>query len=60
LQRPPRADHRTVSVHFAISSCVPSPEFKKLLGDYGFVDFWREFGKSDFCKSVGDTDFECI
>lgn len=34
------------------------PEFKDLVRDLGLVDYWREFGWSEFCRPVGD-DFEC-
>ncbi len=35
------------------------PGFKDLVRDMGLVDYWREYGWGDFCKPVGDTDFEC-
>jgi TolB-like protein len=35
------------------------PGFKDLVRDWGFVDYWREFGWGDHCKPVGDTDFQC-
>jgi hypothetical protein len=27
--------------------------------DPGLVDYWREYGWSDFCRLVGENDFEC-
>ena len=33
--------------------------FKALVSDMGLVDYWREYGWNDFCKPVGDDDFEC-
>jgi TolB-like protein len=36
------------------------PDTKGLLRDLGLVDYWRESGKwGDFCRPVGDDDFEC-
>jgi hypothetical protein len=35
------------------------PEFKKLVRDMGFVDYWKEYGWADLCKQVGQDDFEC-
>ena len=36
------------------------PGFKALLRDAGIVDYWRQSGRwGDFCKPVGDDDFEC-
>ncbi len=36
------------------------PGFKQLVIDLGLVDYWRATGKwGDFCKPVGDNDFEC-
>jgi TolB-like protein/DNA-binding winged helix-turn-helix (wHTH) protein/Flp pilus assembly protein TadD len=33
--------------------------FKQLVSDQGLVDYWREFGWGDYCRPVGETDFEC-
>jgi len=34
--------------------------FKQLVIDLGLVDYWRATGKwGDFCKPVGENDFEC-
>jgi tetratricopeptide (TPR) repeat protein len=35
------------------------PGFKDFVSDLGLVAYWREFGWSDFCRPVGDDDFEC-
>jgi len=36
------------------------PGFKDLLREIGLVDYWRETGDwGDFCRPVGDNDFEC-
>jgi tetratricopeptide (TPR) repeat protein len=36
------------------------PEFKDLVRDLGLVDYWRTSGNwGDFCRPVGDDDFEC-
>jgi hypothetical protein len=34
--------------------------FKALVRDFGYVDYWRQSGAwGDFCRPVGETDFEC-
>jgi adenylate cyclase len=36
------------------------PDFKTLLIDVGLVDYWRSTGNwGEFCRPVGDDDFEC-
>jgi TolB-like protein len=36
------------------------PGFKDLVRDVGLVDYWRTTGKwGDFCRPLGDDDFEC-
>lgn len=36
------------------------PGFKTLLREAGIAGYWRQSGRwGDFCKSVGDDDFEC-
>ncbi len=36
------------------------PGFKDLVREAGFVDYWRATSDwGDFCKPVGETDFEC-
>ena len=36
------------------------PGFKDLVQKLGLVDYWRETGKwGDFCRPVGNDDFEC-
>jgi tetratricopeptide (TPR) repeat protein len=38
-----------------------TPDFKDLVRDLGLVEFWRESGDwGDFCRPVGEDDFECI
>jgi hypothetical protein len=37
------------------------PRFKQILRDMGLVDYWRQSGKwADFCRPVGEDDFECL
>jgi len=36
-----------------------SEGFKRLARDFGFVDYWREYGWPDSCAPVGANDFEC-
>ena len=33
--------------------------FKQTLVDIGLVDYFREYGWNDFCRPLGETDFEC-
>lgn len=36
------------------------PGFKDLVWDHGLVDYWRASGNwGDFCRPIGDNDFEC-
>ncbi|HEV7690838.1 MAG TPA: winged helix-turn-helix domain-containing protein [Hyphomonadaceae bacterium] len=35
------------------------PEFKTIVKDIGFVDFWRAQGWADKCRARGEADFEC-
>ncbi len=35
------------------------PGFKTLVKDWGFVEYWRQFGWGDHCKPIGEEDFEC-
>jgi TolB-like protein len=37
------------------------PAFKDIVRDLGLVDYWRETGNwGDFCRPLGDDDFECF
>jgi adenylate cyclase len=36
-----------------------TPDFKKLVTNFGLPDYWRKFGWGDFCKPLGSSDFEC-
>jgi TolB-like protein/DNA-binding winged helix-turn-helix (wHTH) protein len=37
------------------------PRFKTIVRDIGFVDLWRKTGRwGDFCRPLGDDDFECF
>ena len=33
--------------------------FKKLMRDFGLVDYWRARGWPDLCVAQGETDFAC-
>jgi len=36
------------------------PRFKELMREAGLADYWRQSGKwADFCRPVGEDDFEC-
>jgi TolB-like protein/DNA-binding SARP family transcriptional activator len=35
-------------------------QFKALMKNAGFVDYWRQRGWPDFCHPVGNTDFACV
>lgn len=35
------------------------PAVKQFLIDANLVDYWREYGWSDFCRPLGDEDFSC-
>ena len=36
------------------------PDFKDLVGYMGLVKFWRTYEWGDFCRPLGDDDFECF
>jgi TolB-like protein/tetratricopeptide (TPR) repeat protein len=36
------------------------PGFKTLVEDHGLVTFWRTYVWADYCRPVGDEDFECF
>jgi TolB-like protein len=35
------------------------PRFKEFVRRIGLVDYWLEYGWADFCRPVGENDFEC-
>ena len=35
------------------------PEFKQFVADVKLVDYWREYGWSDYCRPIGTEDFVC-
>jgi TolB-like protein/Flp pilus assembly protein TadD len=35
------------------------PRFRKHVRDSGLLDYWREWGWSDYCEPVGEDDFRC-
>ena len=36
------------------------PEFKDLVTELNLVRYWREYGWADYCRPLGDEDFECF
>jgi len=36
-----------------------TPHFKRFVGDFGMIDYWRTNGFPPQCRSLGDDDFEC-
>ena len=36
-----------------------SPQFEQLVRESGTLTYWQERGFPDFCRAVGDDDFEC-
>jgi TolB-like protein/tetratricopeptide (TPR) repeat protein/predicted Ser/Thr protein kinase len=42
------------------SGARADPRFKELMREAGVADYWRQSGKwPDFCRPVGEDDFEC-
>ena len=35
------------------------PGFKDLVRDMNLVEYWREYSWADYCRPVGEEDFEC-
>jgi TolB-like protein/DNA-binding winged helix-turn-helix (wHTH) protein len=35
------------------------PAFKELVRREGLVEYWREYGWPEFCRPLGEDDFEC-
>jgi hypothetical protein len=35
------------------------PGFEDLIRDLELVDYWREYGWPEFCRPLGESDFEC-
>jgi TolB-like protein/DNA-binding winged helix-turn-helix (wHTH) protein len=35
------------------------PAFRNLVREYGYVDYWRRYGWSDFCHPTREQDFIC-
>jgi hypothetical protein len=58
-------DLRHTSVRYSslwmpvLSEMRQLPEFKQLMIDVNLADYWRQYGWSDFCRPVSDTDFVC-
>ena len=36
-----------------------TPEFKRFLHDFGYVEYWRAHEWGDFCRPASGDDFEC-
>ena len=43
--------------HF--SNARKLPAFKELAEEIGLVPYWRKYGWADYCRPLGETDFEC-
>ena len=35
------------------------PRFKEFVRQIGLVDYWKQYGWPDVCRSFGENDFEC-
>ena len=44
---------------FGSRSLLDTPELREFLLQTGMVDLWRSRGWPDFCRPLGDDDFEC-
>ena len=36
------------------------PEFKDLVRELNLLEYWRAYGWADYCRPLGDEDFECF
>jgi len=51
---------RLAAVWYPVMSEVRRlPEFKKLVIEINLVEYWRAYGWADYCRPLGDDDFEC-
>ena len=42
-----------------LSTMRQLPEFKALIREVGFVEYWNEFGWPEICRPIGNSDFVC-
>jgi adenylate cyclase len=45
--------------HPLMSEVRKTPEFKELIIEIGLDRYWREIAWADYCRPVGEDDFEC-
>jgi TolB-like protein len=60
IQQLPGTDHRLFYVNppFMVS-IRQTRRYKDLIIEVGLPDYWRQRGWSEFCRPLGDDDFEC-
>jgi TolB-like protein len=46
--------------HPIMSDVRREPGFKNLVRDVGLVSYWRESGWPEYCRPLGNDDFECL
>ena len=53
--------YRMHSLWYPLTSDVRRlPGFKQLVRDLNLVEYWRTYGWADYCRPLGDEDFECF
>lgn len=43
----------------ALKPLQNNPRYKNIRHKYGLVDYWKQSGWPDFCRPLGEDDFEC-
>ena len=52
---------RMVAIWYPVMSDVRRlPGFKDLVTELNLVEYWRQYGWADYCRPLGDEDFECF
>ena len=36
-----------------------APEFRSIVRELGLVEYWQAYTWADFCRPLGEADFEC-
>jgi hypothetical protein len=60
VQQQQGTDHRLFFINAPFMKSIrPTVRYKNLVSELGLPNYWRQRGWSEFCRPVGDDDFEC-